>query len=219
MSPYPTAISVSIVTDDTAVTLDGVLDIPPDPTGVVIFAHGRGSNRMSPRNISVARQLNAAGIATLLFDLLTDAEASSPHHGQDIALLANRVQHALDWTAINTQTAPLPKGLFGAGTGAAAALETAARGWGRVEALVARGGYPDLAQAALPRVSAPTLQIVAEMDRNMLDMGRMAKAMLGRDSALRVVPGASALFEEPGALDMVGRHSVEWFTTHLRGSR
>ncbi|MBU3259671.1 hypothetical protein KPG71_06560 [Roseovarius sp. PS-C2] len=141
MSTRANRFSVIIVTDDRAVMLDGVPDIPDAPARMVIFGHGSGSNRMSPRNISVARQLNAAGIATLLFDLLTDAETASPRHVGDIALLANRVQQALDWTAINTQTAPLPKGLFGAGTGAAAAP------------------------------------------------------------------------------DMVGRHSVEWFTTHLRGSR
>lgn len=198
-----------------AVTLNGALDIPPTPTGLVIFAHGSGSGRTSPRNRHVAENLNAAGFATLLFDLLTEEEAQDKRNVFDIGLLAERVGRALDWCATDSRTAHLPRGLFGSSTGAAAALQAAAERPEQVSAVVSRGGRPDLVKETLPRITAPTLLIVGGLDSTVLILNRHAERALRCEKALEVVPGATHLFEEPGALDQVVRHATGWFQLHL----
>lgn len=199
------------------VLLDGTLDIPPDPKGLVIFAHGSGSSRKSPRNRHVAARLNAAGLGTLLFDLLTETEARDKHNIFDIGLLADRVGSALDWCAEDSRTAHLPCGLFGSSTGAAAALQAATQRPGRVKAIVSRGGRPDLAKGALGDVTAPTLLIVGALDSTVVILNRHAERLLRCEKALELVPGATHLFEEPGALDHVVRLASGWFERHLGG--
>jgi len=196
--------------------LPGLLQLPAPPArGLVIFAHGSGSGRLSPRNQFVAGRLQAVGLATLLFDLLTDDEALDRRNVFDIALLADRLGEALDWQPARADVATLPTGLFGASTGAAAALVAAARHIGRVAAVVSRGGRPDLALSALPRVRAPTLLIVGGADEVVLELNRAAAIQLTCEHALRVVPGATHLFEERGALETVATLAADWFTLHL----
>jgi dienelactone hydrolase len=197
--------------------LAGDLGVPPDPVGVVVFAHGSGSSRHSGRNRAVAAYLRGQGLATLLVDLLTpDEEREDVRTGRlrfDIGLLAGRVADAVRWCGDDARTAGLPVGLFGASTGAAAALVAAADV--PVGAVVSRGGRPDLAHAALGRVRVPTLLVVGGRDHQVLDLNRAAAARLGGPWVLEVVEGATHLFEEPGALDRVARLAAGWFRRHL----
>lgn len=200
-------------------TLPGDLTVPPAPHGVVVFAHGSGSSRFSTRNRQVAQALLDAGLATLLLDLLTEqeeaADARTGHLRFDVDLLAGRVVAAIAAIRREPLTASLPLGLFGASTGAAAALIAAAREPDAVGAIVSRGGRPDLADAALPRVAAPTLLLVGERDTAVLGMNREAAARLVAPHHLQVIPRAGHLFEEPGTLEAVADAAVAWFGTHL----
>ena len=195
------------------VGLDGMLTVPDASAGIVLFAHGSGSGRFSPRNNFVARALQDAGFATLLFDLLTEGEAQDRANVFDIPLLAERLSMATGWVKQDRDTASLPIGYFGASTGAAAALVAASSG--PVDAIVSRGGRPDLAGTALRRVTAPTLLIVGGADTTVLDLNRLALAELGCEKRLTVVPGATHLFEEPGALEAVIDLAGDWFASHL----
>jgi dienelactone hydrolase len=214
--------------DDTAVRVpaaDAVLaaDVtrPPRPRGVVLFAHGSGSSRHSPRNRMVAQRLVGVGLATVLTDLLTvDEEARDAVTAElrfDIGLLARRLTGVADWLAGQPGLGPLPLGLFGASTGAAAALLTAADRPQRVRAVVSRGGRPDLAGDRLTAVTAPTLLIVGDRDEQVLRLNRAAARRLGGGHELWVVPGATHLFAEPGALEQVAGAAAEWFDRHLAG--
>jgi predicted phosphoribosyltransferase/dienelactone hydrolase len=196
------------------VCLQGELSVPQPAQGVVAFAHGSGSSRLSPRNRAVARALNEAGFATLLFDLLTSEEERDRTNVFDIGLLASRLAHASAWMGEQDDVATLPLGYFGASTGAAAALTAAGELGERVGAVVSRGGRPDLAHN-LGAVRAPTLLIVGGADREVLELNRDARAQLLCPSELAVIPGATHLFEEPGALEHVCRLAVDWFDRHL----
>jgi len=199
------------------VELEGAFESPPSPAGLVIFAHGSGSSRMSPRNRFVARQLRAAGFATLLLDLLTEGEDAQRAQRFDIALLAARLQAAVRWANTYPAAVNLPIGLFGASTGAAAAIEVAALLGVRVAAVVSRGGRPDLAsELALARVRAATLLVVGGADTEVLDLNERAYERMGCVKELDVVPGATHLFEEPGALEEVAGLAAEWFARHLK---
>lgn len=197
------------------VGLPGSLCLPPAPRAVVVFAHGSGSSRLSPRNVYVAEALNRRGIATLLFDLLTSDEEADRANVFDIPLLADRLISALSWISDAPETAGLKIGLFGASTGAAAALVAAASLGDQIGAVVSRGGRPDLADAALEEVHAPTLLIVGGNDRDVLALNREALARLPAAGELRIIPGASHLFPEPGALDAVVAEASAWFQQHL----
>lgn len=201
------------------VALEGDLRIPEGARGVVLFAHGTGSSRHSPRNRFVAEFLRDAGLGTLLIDLLTAreeaAEAATGHLRFDIDLLAGRLVAISDWLREHPAAGPLALGYFGASTGAAAALVAAARRPASVRAVVSRGGRPDLAASALPQVRAPTLLIVGERDTTVLELNREALRALQTEKALALVPGATHLFEEVGALQEVARLAREWFTRHL----
>ncbi|HZO88860.1 MAG TPA: alpha/beta fold hydrolase [Chthonomonadaceae bacterium] len=202
------------------VVLDGDLTVPEALRGVVLFAHGSGSSRHSPRNKYVAQILQEDGFATLLMDLLTrDEEAvdnTTRHLRFDIDLLAQRLVGATDWLLQNPITQKLPIGYFGASTGAAAALVAAAERPDRVAAVVSRGGRPDLAGEALPRVQAPTLLIVGGNDWPVIPLNEQALAQLRiQDKRLEIVPGATHLFEEPGALEEVARLASDWFVRYL----
>jgi pimeloyl-ACP methyl ester carboxylesterase len=202
-----------------SVTLEGNLTLPNESRAVVLFAHGSGSSRHSSRNRYVARVLNEANLATLLIDLLTlDEEAIDAHTAQlrfDIDLLAKRLVDATDWLTQFPDTKQLRIGYFGASTGAAAALVAAAERPDQVCAIVSRGGRPDLAGAALPRVRAPTLLIVGGNDVQVIELNRVALAQLRSEKQLVIIPGATHLFEEPGALEKVARLAREWFQRHL----
>ena len=202
-----------------AVTLDGTLGLPPDARGVVLFAHGSGSGRHSPRNRHVARVLHEAGLATLLLDLLTlEEEAVDVRTRElrfDIGLLAGRLVGATDWLGRQSATQHLRVGYFGASTGAGAALVAAAERPEAVGAVVSRGGRPDLAGAALARVRAPTLLIVGGNDVPVIGLNEDALAQVHSETRLEIVPGATHLFEEPGALDMVARLARDWFARYL----
>jgi putative phosphoribosyl transferase len=195
------------------VVLDGDLGVPDVPRGAVVFAHGSGSSRLSPRNRTVAAGLRRAGYATLLMDLLTAAEEHLDLQTWelrfDIPLLANRLTDAVDWIAEQSETVRLPVAVFGASTGAAAALITAADRPERVGTVVSRGGRPDLAGDALPRVRCPTLLIVGGNDPDVLALNQQAAARLTAPVEIAVVPGASHLFEEPGALEAVTRLAID----------
>jgi putative phosphoribosyl transferase len=201
------------------VILHGNLLIPERATGLVAFAHGSGSSRHSPRNQFVARELRQVGLATLLFDLLTlDEEAEDLITGRprfDISLLARRLIGATDWLKSYESTRRLKLGYFGASTGAAAALVAAAERTELVDAVVSRGGRPDLAAPVLDRVKAPTLLIVGGDDTTVIEMNRQALAGLRAEKKLVIVPGATHLFEEPGALEQVARLSGDWFIRYL----
>lgn len=196
--------------------LDGILAVPPDAYCLVIFAHGSGSSRLSPRNNQVARTLQTRGCATLLFDLLSEAEASDRANVFDIPLLGSRVVDAVDWVASQPLLADLPIGLFGASTGAAAALVAASSSPESIAAVVSRGGRPDLAGAALPHVRAPTILIVGGHDYQVIDLNREAQAQMQCTTKLEIVPGATHLFEEPGTLDQVVDLASDWFSAHCR---
>ena len=199
--------------------LEGRLAVPEDVMGLVAFAHGSGSSRFSPRNRSVARALNAAGLATLLFDLLSSDEnerdALTAEYRFNIPLLAARLTQTLDWLTRAPDTQAFPVGLFGASTGAAAALMAAAERPAPVRAVVSRGGRPDLAADALEKVRAPTLLIVGGEDGAVITLNRQAAQRLRCEHEVSIVPGATHLFEEPGTLDEVTRLAANWFRRHL----
>jgi pimeloyl-ACP methyl ester carboxylesterase len=197
-------------------SLPGMLAVPQTARGLVIFAHGSGSSRLSPRNMYAARVLQQHGFATLLFDLLTPGEGADRRNVFDIDLLARRVTEAIDWARADARTRSLPIGLFGASTGAAAALAAAAGRPNEVAAVVSRGGRPDLAGAALDRVRSPTLLIVGADDREVVPLNRAAQAKLRCESELAIVPGAGHLFEEPGTLDQALTAASAWFETHIQ---
>lgn len=199
--------------------LDGILTLPDTPRGLVLFTHGSGSSRFSPRNKSVAAVLHDAGFGTLLFDLLTVTEGNldeqTREHRFNIALLADRLVQATDWLGSRGDTALLRVGYFGASTGAAAALVAAAERPDVVGAIVSRGGRPDLAGDALPKVHAPTLLIVGGADEAVIEMNQEAMELMRAEVELSIVPNATHLFEEPGALAEVSRQAQEWFARHL----
>lgn len=198
-------------------TLSGDLAMPPDPHGIVLFAHGSGSSRHSPRNQFVARTLERRNLATLLIDLLTLSEEAlddrTAEYRFDIPMLADRLVTIVDWLR---RRAPLPIGLFGASTGAGAALIAAADRPRDIAAVVSRGGRPDLAGAALARVAAPTLLIVGGLDTPVIQLNRDAMKRLPGEVTLEIVPGATHLFEEPGALERVANLAGTWFEHHLQ---
>lgn len=196
------------------IELPGRLGLPAPPTALVLFAHGSGSSRTSPRNAQVAAVLHESWIGTLLFDLLTPQEATDRVNVFDVPLLAERLLAAVRFVAELEQTRHLPLGLFGASTGAAAALVAATRE-PRVRAVVSRGGRPDLAGPRLRAVTVPTLLVVGGADTDVLALNRRALAMLGGEKQMAVVPGAAHLFEEPGTLDEAARLAAEWFARHL----
>jgi len=201
-------------------TLDGVvhdgdLGVPEGARGLVIFAHGSGSSRLSRRNRFVAETLRRAGLATLLFDLLTEAEDGDYANRFNIELLKHRLLGATTWAQAQATTRSLAIGYFGASTGGAAALKAAAALGVTVRAVVSRGGRPDLAMEALPRVRAPTLLIVGGADYGVIGLNQMAYEQIGAVKALEIVPGATHLFEEPGALEEVARLAAAWFNRYL----
>lgn len=211
--------TVTIPVDE--VQLAGTLRIPEQAEGIVLFAHGSGSSRFSPRNRHVATVLERAGLATMLIDLLSEREEREDSRTGalrfDIPLLANRILAATAWLHANEGTSSLPLGLFGASTGAGAALLAASGRPELVKAVVSRGGRPDLAGKALRHVSAPTLLIVGERDKVVLDLNQRAAADIATKCRLEVVPGATHLFEEPGTLELVAALARDWFSLHLAG--
>ncbi len=212
--------SREVTVDGGEVALSGILTVPARALGIVLFAHGSGSSRHSPRNLFVAGALHSRGIATLLFDLLTIEEEArdrlSAELRFDIPMLARRLNSATKWTELNPDTHGLPIGYFGASTGAAAALIAAANLNDAVRAIVSRGGRPDLAGSALGQVRVPTLLIVGENDPIVVDMNRDAlERLASRESKLVIVPGATHLFEEPGTLEEVSELAADWFQEHL----
>jgi pimeloyl-ACP methyl ester carboxylesterase len=198
--------------------LAGTLRVPRDARALVVFAHGSGSSRLSPRNMQVAEGLSRHGLATLLFDLLTVQEESDRANVFDIGLLATRLVDAVEWLNREPIAARLPLGLFGASTGAAAALVAAARLGKRVGAVVSRGGRPDLAGDVLDQIRIPTLLIVGGVDFGVIELNEQALARLQGPKALEIVPGAGHLFPEPGALDAVIDHTARWFNRYLVSS-
>ncbi len=201
------------------VTLNGDLEIPSRPLGLVLFAHGSGSSRHSPRNQLVARVLRQAKVGTLLFDLLTldeeRAEATTGHLRFDIGLLSERLIGATKWAHDEASSRDFNIGYFGSSTGAAAALVAAAELGEAISAVVSRGGRPDLAGDALSRVTAPTLLLVGGEDRAVIPLNEQAYEQLRCEKALRILPGATHLFEEPGALELVAKMAAEWFADRL----
>jgi putative phosphoribosyl transferase len=196
--------------------VEGALDLPTGASGVVLFAHGSGSSRFSPRNNFVAGALRNAGIGTLLMDLLTPAEDEIYRTRFNITLLTERLALAADWLAASAAAADLPLGLFGASTGAAAALQLAAERKDGIAAVVSRGGRPDLAgQVALARVKAPTLFIVGGRDEGVIELNESAFLHLNCKKRIDIVPGATHLFEEPGTLEEVAKLARDWFIQHL----
>ncbi|MCM0675550.1 alpha/beta fold hydrolase [Micromonospora phytophila] len=193
--------------------------LPAEPAGVVLFAHGSGSSRHSPRNVAVAHVLNRRGLGTVLVDLLTPAEdrvdARTAELRFDIELLAGRLAAIVDWLAAQRSLGGAPIGLFGASTGAAAALVAAAARPEQVRAVVSRGGRPDLAGPALGQVRAPTLLLVGGLDEQVIVLNEQARAALPDSAELTVVPGATHLFEEPGTLEQVADAAADWFAAHL----
>ncbi len=202
------------------ISLDATYVLPDAARGIVLFAHGSGSSRHSPRNRAVAAELHRASMATLLIDLLTSREEyTDPHGGQprfDIELLTDRLSAATTWVRTLHEIAALPLGYFGASTGAAAALVAAARSLRDVRAIVSRGGRPDLAGDALSDVRAPTLLIVGGEDRHVLELNERARSRMRCEVRLDVIDGATHLFEQPGALEEVSRLAAAWFTRHFK---
>lgn len=218
-SSHTAAVEHTVRVPAGGVQLDGALTIPSDADGVVLFAHGSGSSRHSPRNQYVAQSLVDGGLATLLIDLLTPHEervdAVTRHHRFDINLLADRLTGAIDWLASEPSTRDLSVGLFGASTGGGAALVAAADRPERVGAVVSRGGRPDLAGPALAAVRSPTLLIVGERDEMVIQLNKQAMRAMRAPVQLEIVPRATHLFEEPGTLEEVARLAREWFARHL----
>ncbi len=209
----------TVVVDAGDASLEGTLAVPPAARGVIVFAHGSGSSRHSPRNRFVAEALREGGMGTLLLDLLTAREegvdAYTREHRFDIGLLARRLAGAIDWLGSDESTSDLSVGLFGASTGGGAALVAAANDPDRARAVVSRGGRPDLAGEALPRVRAPTLLIVGERDEQVIELNREAMSRMTAPVQLEIVPRATHLFEEPGTLELVARLARDWFVRHL----
>lgn len=197
--------------------LPGTLTRPVDARGMVAFAHGSGSSRLSPRNTAVAEALNQRGFATLLFDLLTPQEERDRSNVFNVVMLGERLVGVVDWLQQQDRAiAELPVGLFGASTGAAAALIAAGRLPDRVAAVVSRGGRPDLAGEALPLVRAPTLLIVGGADGGVIELNEDALSRLAGPKALEIIPGATHLFPEPGAMEAVIAHAARWFERYLQ---
>jgi dienelactone hydrolase len=219
VSPEPEDEGRLVAVETAGVTLEGNLGIPASAAGIVLFAHGSGSSRHSPRNRMVARHFRDAGLATLLIDLLTAEEEQidlrTRHLRFDIDLLSRRLSGAVDWISEQADTRSLKIGCFGSSTGAAAALRAAAERPNRVAAVVSRGGRPDLAGDALGRISAPTLLIVGGNDWQVLELNREAQQAMQAVNRLEIVPGATHLFEEPGTLEEVIRLARDWFCVHL----
>ena len=215
----PDGMTEKVQVETARVLLEGDLTLPADPVGLVLFAHGSGSSRHSPRNQQVARELNRARLGTLLIDLLTPEEEQvdirTRHLRFDIGLLADRLAGAVDWLGSHPGTRGLRVGLFGASTGGGAALVAAAAKPEGIGAVVSRGGRPDLAGAALPHVRAPTLLIVGSEDLPVLQMNRDAMAQMKGKVVLEIVPGATHLFEEPGKLELVAGLARDWMVQHL----
>jgi len=209
LTPEPVTIHVD------EVDLPGHMTLPSQPCGLVIFAHGSGSSRFSSRNIQVADELVRRGCATLLFDLLTEGEAADRRRVFDIPLLGRRMLGATRLARSEPRLSGLPLGFFGASTGAAAALVAATDPEGRVDAIVSRGGRPDLAGAALAEVTAPTLLLVGSLDHNVLEFNRRARARMTGETSLEIIFGATHLFEEPGKLQEVSKLAGEWFVKHF----
>ena len=211
------AAEVRISADDA--TLEGAVTVPGNASNLVLFAHGSGSSRHSTRNRFVAQKLNDAGLATLLFDLLTREEEAvdlrTAHYRFDIGLLAQRLLHATRWAQRYKRTRQLRFGYFGASTGGAAALVAAAELPDEVSAVVLRGGRPDLAGDALPRVRVPTLLIVGGEDYGVIDLNEQARAQMRCEVELEIIPGATHLFQEPGALQGVAKLAADWFLAKL----
>ena len=195
---------------------EGILGLPETPRGLVVFAHGSGSSRHSSRNQFVARQLRQVGMATLLFDLLSEREDQVYENRFDIDLLAERLIQASGWVAGQPDLADLPQGYFGASTGAAAALKAAAQRPDAIQAVVSRGGRPDLAGEALPQVEAPTLLIVGGADTQVIELNEGARARMRATREMAIVPGATHLFEEPGTLSQAAQLAGDWFTRWLK---
>lgn len=213
----------SATEQDVRIPLDGeihlgTLGLPARPCGLVLFAHGSGSSRLSSRNRFVAEYLRREGVATLLFDLLTEVEDRTYETRFDIDLLTRRLLGATNWLKQQPAARGLALGYFGASTGAAAALRAAAEPGSDIRAVVSRGGRPDMAMAALPRVTAPTLLIVGGHDDVVIQLNRQAHAALRTEKELSIIPGATHLFEEPGTLEEVARQAAAWFRRHLRPS-
>jgi putative phosphoribosyl transferase len=210
--------TVKISSGDVAIL--GNLSIPQNATGIVVFAHGSGSSRLSPRNIKVARRINEVGMATLLIDLLTEEEeAADMYSGEyrfNIDMLAQRLADATEWITNNPTTKKLMVGYFGASTGAAAALIASTKLTEFVKAVVSRGGRPDLAGAYLPSVKAPTLLIVGGDDTQVIELNKEAKRHITAPTKIAIVPGATHLFEEPGKLDQVAKLAIDWFSQYLQ---
>ena len=202
-----------------AVTLEGTMGVPARAQGIILFAHGSGSSRFSPRNRFVARVFRDAGLGTLLLDLLSrseeDVDEVTRHYRFDIAMLADRLVAAIDWLQREPETSELPVGLFGASTGGGAALVAAAKKPDRVNAVVSRGGRPDLAGDALPRVEAPTRLIVGGRDDVVISLNEQARGAMTGEVRLEIIPGATHLFEERGALEQVASLARDWFLSHL----
>lgn len=201
------------------VSLEGTLGLPHHASGIVLFAHGSGSSRFSPRNRFVARTLRDAGLGTLLLDLLTTAEEAvdmtTRHHRFDIPMLADRLMHVIDWLKDEPDTSSLGIGLFGASTGGSAALVAASGRPREVRAVVSRGGRPDLADEALPHVRCPTLLIVGGHDEQVIELNQLAMDRMSAEVRLEIVPRATHLFEEPGALAKVAELARDWFLEYL----
>lgn len=202
-----------------SLALEGILTLPKGPAGLIIFAHGSGSSRLSPRNSAVALAMAEAGFATLLFDLLTEREALDKRNVFDIPLLGARVVEAVDWACEEHSLRLLPLGLFGASTGAAAALVAAAARPAQIAAVVSRGGRPDLAARHLANVRAPTLLIVGGRDDVVIELNESAYQELGCEKRIHIIAGATHLFEEAGALEEVVEEATAWFATHLIGAQ
>jgi len=206
---------VHIPVDD--VRIEGMLELPPGPLGIVLFAHGSGSSRHSPRNNYVARVLHDKGIGTLLMDLLTVTEDLDYQTRFDIALLTHRLLVATRWVRVEAATRQLPIGYFGASTGAAAALQAAAALGHNIQAVVSRGGRPDLAgNQSLEQVKSPTLLLVGGRDEDVIELNREAYARLPCTKELSIIPGATHLFEEAGTLEEVARQAAVWFSQYLK---
>jgi putative phosphoribosyl transferase len=199
-----------------SVYIEGMLELPPQPIGIILFAHGSGSSRLSPRNNYVAGELRHAQQGTLLLDLLTKQEDQDYRTRFDISLLTQRLDTAAAWLRQNGSTQSLPIGLFGASTGAAAALQVAAARGTDIAAVISRGGRPDLAgDDVLAKVNAPTLLIVGGLDDVVIELNQAAYAALRCEKRLEIVPGATHLFEEPGTLETVAALATDWFARHL----
>jgi putative phosphoribosyl transferase len=195
--------------------LEGLLNLPPDSSGIIVFAHGSGSGRLSPRNNFVAHYLQQNGLATLLLDLLMPDEAEDRRNVFDIDLLADRLLLAKAWLEEEPRSKTLGIGYFGASTGAGAALQAAARDPSNIQAVVSRGGRPDLAETYLPSVTAPTLLIVGGWDEPVIEMNQSAYEMFTCEKKLIIVPDATHLFEEAGTLEQVAEHACRWFLRYL----